>query len=531
MNKAEIILRPYQPDLYDQIIENLHVNRLLVQAECGFGKSILIGKLANEIPGRVLILTHRIELLTQNYEWLDNAGILTSKLNSIRYDSRIIISMIETINARIKKFGISYLGEFDTIMCDEVHLDYFKKVYDQYKPKRLIGFTATPMTNKREFKTVDDVEYTRPLSMANEFDKLVCGIGTNKLIDLGYLCQDYNIVLKLPDMDKLKESDSSPDGYTKASINEVYNNTASHEVLYKAYELYGKDKKTIIFNANSTINKSVYDYFIERGVNCKVYDSVNVSDLNRDEIVEWYSKTDDAVLINANVFLIGFNVPTIETILFNRATKSLALYLQAAGRGARVTNEIYKDKFTFVDLGQNIQEHGTFSENRNWQEYFDVQKWKRKTIVDLLKTWECTFCGALNIMGITECVTCFMPKEDVIVIENNKKSKEGEFEALSDMPLPKAKSIIDYTISQNKDSNFAFKLLEQRIIDLFIHYNVSKRFYTNRREEFLVRVRKIYTPIYFAIIKSKKIHGARKTLETQIKKVFAKIDKLYNHEN
>ena len=262
-----------------------------------------------------------------------------------------------------------------------------------------------------------------------------------------------------------------------------------------------------------------------------VYSTVNVSDLNRDEIVEWYSKTDDAVLINANVFLIGFNVPTIETILFNRATKSLALYLQAAGRGARVTNEIYKDKFTFVDLGQNIQEHGTFSENRNWQEYFDVQKWKRKTIVDLLKTWECTFCGALNIMGITECVTCFMPKEDVIVIENNKKSKEGEFEALSDMPLPKAKSIIDYTISQNKDSNFAFKLLEQRIIDLFIHYNVSKRFYTNRREEFLVRVRKIYTPIYFAIIKSKEIHGARKTLETQIKKVFAKIDKLYNHEN
>ena len=35
----------------------------------------------------------------------------------------------------------------------------------------------------------------------------------------------------------------------------------------------------------------------------------------------------------------------------------------------------------------------------------------------------------------------------------------------------------------------------------------------------------------FAIIKSKEIHGARKTLETQIKKVFAKIDKLYNHEN
>ena len=524
-----IVLRPYQQILYDDIEANLHVPRLLVQAECGFGKSILIGKLANELSktGRVLILTHRVELLIQNHEWLEGAAVLTSKYNNLRYDSKIVISMVETINARIKTYGIDYLGEFETILCDEAHLDYFKKVYDQYKPKRLIGFTATPMTNKRESKMVDGVEYTRPLSMAAEYDKLVVGVGTQELVDLGYLNQDYNIVLTLPDIDKLRVSDTAPDGFTKASINEVYNNTASLEVLYDGYMRYGKDKKTMVFNANSMINKSVYDHFISKGVNCKLFDSVNESDLNRTEIVEWFNNTPDAVLINANIFLIGFNVPDVETILFNRATKSLGLYLQAAGRGARITNKIYKDKFTFVDLGQNILEHGTFSQKRNWQDYFIPADWKRKVAMDLLKTWECTYCGALNVIGEEVCCICGMIKEDVEIVENGKKQKTGEFQALTDMPLPKAHNIINYTIAQGKDSNFAFKLLEQRIIDLFIHYNVTRSFYEKRKEDFHVRIKQIYLPIYFAIIKSNKITGARKTIDTQLKKMYSKIDKLY----
>jgi len=526
----EIVLYDYQQPLYAEIIENQEETRLLVQAECGWGKSILIGKTANyfQSEGKVLILTHRIELLLQNHEWLDNPGVLSAGVNTIRYDSKIIIGMVETVYSRLKKYGIKYLGDVTTILCDEVHLDYFKKVWEMYNPKRLVGFTATPLTNKRESKMVDGVEYTRPLSMANDFNKLICGISAKKLIEIGVLCQDYNIVLRLPNIDKLKSSDSDSDGYTKASINDVYNNTASYTILYEAYQKYGANKKTIIFNANSKINKGVYDYFISMNVNCKVYDSVNESDLNRAEIVEWFSNTPDAVLINANIFLIGFNERAVETILFNRATKSLALYRQAAGRGARTTDKIYKDKFTFVDLGQNIQEHGTFGNEIDWQGYFQPQEWKRKTVVDLLKTWECTFCGSLNIVGNDECEICFMPKEDAVVIENGKKAKTGEFEAIGDMPLPRAKSIIDYTIAKGKDQNFAFKLLEEKIMDLFIHYNVSITFYNKKKIDFQTRIKQIYVPIYFAIIKSKEIHGAHKKIDTQLSKIYDKLDKLYN---
>jgi superfamily II DNA or RNA helicase len=523
----DIILRHYQEDVYADIMSNLHVRRLLVAVPCGGGKSILIGKLANELPERTLVLTHRIELLVQNAEWIKDVAVLTSQFNTLRYDSRVIIASIETLNARIKNYGVKYLGDFTNIIIDEAHVDIFKKVYSKLKYERIIGFTATPLTNKRETKVIDGVEYSRPLSMAAEYDKLIEGIDVQDLVDEGYLNQDYNIVLRLPDIDKLRTSDSDPDGYTKASINEVYQNTASYEILFEGYLKYGYKKKTMIFNANSKINKGVYDYFKEKGVNCQMYDSVNESEMSRAEIVDWFSKTPDAVLINANVFTTGFNDPEVETIMLNRATKSLSLFLQMVGRGARITNKIYKDKFTVVDLGENIMEHQPFSARRSWQDYFKPEPWKRKVAIDLLKTWECTYCGAINIIGEEMCCICGHPKEDVVVGPSTKKMKTGEFEALTEMPLPKARSIIDYSIHHKKGSSFAFELLEEKIVDLFIHYKVSKAFYERKREDFHVRIKQICTPIYFAIMKEKKLQGPKRTLDNQIKRITTKVDKLY----
>jgi superfamily II DNA or RNA helicase len=523
----DIVLRHYQEDVYNEIIDNQDVRHLIVCVPCGGGKSILIGKLATELPGRTLVLTHRIELLVQNAEWIKGVAVLTSQFNTLRYDSRVIIASIETLNARIKNYGVKYLGDFNNIIIDECHVDIFKKVYSKLKYDRIIGFTATPLTNKRELKVIDGVEYTRPLSMANEYDKLITGIDVQDLVDDGYLNQDYNIVLRLPDIDKLRHSDSDPDGYTKASVNEVYQNTASYEILLKGYNEYAKGKKTMIFNANSKINKGVYDYFKEHGINCQMFDSVNDTEMSRAEIVKWFSETPDAVLINANVFTTGFNDPEVEVIMLNRATKSLSLYLQMTGRGARITNRIYKDKFTVIDLGENILEHGPFSQRRNWHDYFTHAMWKRKVTMDLLKTWECTYCGAINVIGEEFCGTCGALKEDVVVGESTKKLKTGEFEALTDMPLPKARNIIDYSIAQKQGSVFAFKLLEEKIVELFIHYKVSKGFYQKKREDFHIRIKQIATPIYFAIMKEKRLQGPKRTIDTTISKIYSRIDKLY----
>jgi superfamily II DNA or RNA helicase len=532
-----IKLRPYQQDLYDKTHVRMFddgVKKLCVVLPTGGGKSVLIAKLAQTLPGRTLILTHRIEILQQNSEWLKNASLLTAKENTLKYNADVVIAMVQTAFARIKKYGTEYLGEFDNIILDEVQILIFQKVFEKYDYKRLIGFTGTPVLNKTITTTIDEVEFVEPFTLSEIFDDLVQGTDTQDLIDLGYLVQDYNIVLELPDFDKLKESASSPDGYTANSLNSVYGNSASLNILREAYQGYCLGKKTLIFNASTKINKKVYDYFLQLGLNVKLFDTVNETSINpktdkpytRKEIIEWFRSERDAVLINTNVFTTGFDVGDVECVMVNRATKSLALWIQMVGRGSRTTDVIYKDKFTVVDLGQNIHQHGIWSMRRNWDKYFHPHGRKRKNKADMLDTWECKNCGSYNLTGEIKCTFCGEEKNAVITVGKQKKLKNGTLEEVGKMPLPKANSIISYCKKIDEGSNFAFLLLEKKIVDLFIYYNVSADFYQNNRKKFDLRVMEIYRPVYFGIIRSD-LPGARKRLTTQLNRVLTKINKIY----
>ena len=101
-----IELRPYQNDLYVKIHDKLFnqdVKKLCAALPTGGGKSVIIAKIAQDLPGRTLILTHRIEILQQNSEWLLDASVLTAKENTLKYDCKIVIAMVQTTFARIKK--------------------------------------------------------------------------------------------------------------------------------------------------------------------------------------------------------------------------------------------------------------------------------------------------------------------------------------------------------------------------------------------------------------------------------------------
>lgn len=529
-----ITLRKYQQTFYDDIISALErVPKVAGALATGGGKSVVIGALAQNLPGRTLILTHRAEILKQNEAWVD-CGVLNAKENTVMMDSKIVVAMVQTLHARIKKYGIQYIGDFDNIILDEIQIQIFDKVVQQYEPTRLIGLTATPVLLERETRVVDKIEFTRQKTLAKQFDELVQGPDSQELIDLGFLTQDYNVMLQLPDMDKLVSSDSAPDGYTKESLDNVYSNQASISVLLKGYEQYCKGKKTLLFNASTKINTVVYEAMKSQGLNVKSFDVVNTPETNpetdvpytRNEIIDWFKNERDAILINTNVFTTGFDVTDVECVILNRATKSLSLFIQMVGRGSRITDLIYKDKFTVLDLGQNIYEHGRWSLPRNWQEYFTPKDWRRKVKEDILKTWNCRDCDAINTLGDIVCCVCGAVKPSIEINGKTKKLKDGTFVEIGDIPKPKAKLILQYTKNKGEGTNFAFKLLERQIIELFMHYNVTPEFYRNNKARFDKRVIDIYRPIYFAIIRSD-FQGARKRLNTQTKRLITKIEKMY----
>ena len=471
-----ITLRPYQQTLYDEIQEakTNGFKRILVQAETGWGKSILIGHLANNLQGRTLILTHRIELLNQNSEWINDLGILTAKVrkNEPLKKCKNVIAMTQTAKARFEKYGVGYVGEFDNVIVDETHVDYFKQVYDVMNFKNLIGLTATPIIYKKEKKEVDGVEYVRKLTLADDFDILLQGIGVNELIDLGYLTEDKYIELTPPNLDKLIKSESNPDGYTSKSLTEVFGSHASIKTVLEAYK-NKSDTKTIVFNPTTKVNLRAYNAFIEAGYGdrVKMFDSVNnKGNEKREDIVNWYKNTPNAVLLNVGVFTTGFDVSDIETIIYNKSTMSLSLWLQSCGRGGR----IHKDKksFTIMDLGLNIKRHGFWSEDRNWEEHFLVHNWEAKTPSDILQVWECESCGAYNLLGTLynveldriECFECGTPKPKR---EPKPNYIKGELVEVRKIKLPNAKSIISYSERNGNDANLAFRLLESSILSLF----------------------------------------------------------------
>ena len=125
------------------------------------------------LKGRILILTHRVEIFQQNSDWLNEVGLLSSDINTVRYNSQIIIAMVQTLDARLKNYGSNYIGQFDNIILDEVHILIFEKVFSKYNYKKLIGFTGSPVIYGKKLEwSIDGVDYVEDYTLSKIFDKL-----------------------------------------------------------------------------------------------------------------------------------------------------------------------------------------------------------------------------------------------------------------------------------------------------------------------------------------------------------------------
>jgi len=522
MASKEIKLRDYQQELIDKISERQE-KRILAYSETGSGKSVIIGFLANELAksGRVLVLTHRIEILKQNANFINNIGILTADVRKVDKIKKadVVIAMAQTAHARFKKHGSEYAGGFDYVIVDEAHTLIFDKVYEKINYKKLIGFTATPNIDGYEIVKIDGIEYKKKRTLADYYDVLVEGVQTSFLIKEGYLTRERAYTLRVPNFDRLEKAGND---YSSDSLNAVYNNSASRKVLKRAYLELAKGKKTILFNSGTKNNIKVLELFKGMGVDAMLYDSVNSSKADRDVVMKWFKETKDGILINTGVFTTGLDVTDIECVIVNRATMSFNLWRQMVGRGARK----HKGKLEFItiDLGNNIDAFGTWSQDVNWQKYFEKQPLTLKKKVDVLNIWECKNCGAYNQEIDKVCIVCGEEKDKK---KTKYADKGGVLVEVKTKPIPpRAKDVIDYTVRIGEGASFAFKLVEARILELFRGNNIDKMYYQQNRVKLETRVRQIYTPIYFGIIKSK-LKGKNRRLATQLDSMYNKINRLY----
>jgi superfamily II DNA or RNA helicase len=386
-------LREYQERFINNISAKLRTHRKVVaQLATGGGKTVCFAAICDRYCAKstqdVLILVHREELLTQASKAINlPVQKVVAGMKTIP-KARVYVAMVESAHKRLAMFQ-----NIGMVIVDECHIGNFTKVIEHFQEPFIIGFTATPLAAKK----------TNPLR--NYFTDIVCGIDIPELIEQGFLCpeQTYSAA-QIVDRAKLKMKAGD---FDQAQMGAMYKSPKYIDTTINAYKQHSLGRKTIIFNCNVEHSMAVNQAFIEQGFNSRHLDATST---DREEILEWFAATPDAILNNIGIATTGFDQPDIETVIVNKATASMPLWLQMCGRGARP--HPIKLAFTIIDLGANCMTHGSWADSRNWEDIFHNPK---KPGAGVAPVKECPTCEALLH---TSKMTCFcgyeFPKKVVL---------------------------------------------------------------------------------------------------------------------
>lgn len=528
-------------------------NKTVITLPTGAGKTItscfLIKEWQKNNPNKKILITcHRIELVEQFVESLNEIGLTTETIiagkKKYKHESEVYVSMVETLYNKLVNDS-NFISNIGLVISDECHILVHEKIYEYYPKTKIVGLTATPCLEEREsfYKCQicetnynentechgeETLEYGKQKTLSSIYDEIVTNITIEELIQMGQLVKEINFTINV-DLSELK-IDNKGD-FSNKSLNETYNNEESVYDVVKNYEEIALGKRTIVFNANTKVNLEVYNQFKNKGYNVRMYDSINTPSLNRKELVKWYSENDDAILCNVASFVAGFDSRDIQCVILNMATMSLSKYIQCVGRGGRSSKNIYKDSFIVIDLGGNVERFGEWSSDSwDWEDIFyngNSKPKARQENIEVVK--ECTSCGALYPRAFFKCNYCgFIPESQGVVIVD--KILSSEIAKILTIPKPpQAKKIIGYTKSVNQGLSFAYKIFFNQLVDLFRYSQMSiqdyKKFKANGKLE--KRIRDICRPAYFVFLRSDLEYGNNTKLETFINKGFKKIEKYY----
>jgi superfamily II DNA or RNA helicase len=363
--KEQKVLYDYQKRDIDKIFSRLkefsQKYNLLYQLPTGGGKTVIFSEIVRRYiestRKKVVVLTHRIELCGQTSKMLTEFNVKNKVINSSvkefndQNEYMCFVAMVETLNNRLNDDHVE-LYNIGMVIIDEAHYNSFRKLFKFFKNCFIIGVTATPLSSNMK------------LPMKDNYNELIVGDTISSLINSGFLAKPviYSYDVGLGALKIGMNGD-----YTVKSSEDLYTNMLMQDKLLQAYEERSKGKKTLIFNNGINTSIYVYETFKKAGYPIRHLDNTN-SKHEREDILAWFKNTDDAILTSVSILTTGFDEPTVESIILNRATKSLTLYFQMIGRGSRILPT--KPEFSIIDLGNNTARFGLWNSDIDWQSIF-----------------------------------------------------------------------------------------------------------------------------------------------------------------
>jgi superfamily II DNA or RNA helicase len=418
--------------------------RVILCLPTGAGKTVIFSDIAAKAAAkgkRVAILTHRRELLSQ-------AG----RLNSCD------VLMVETLNNAIKR-GLD-LGQYDLLVVDEAHIGNFRKVLQGFEGF-VIGATATPVSNP-------------PLK--DSYNAIVCPVGIEQLITDSWLAVPKTYAMHPVDTSKLQTARGE---YTEQSLDDAFNRPKVYEGVVQEFVKKWRQSKAIVFCVNISATINTAEAFAKELGEGRVWGvHSKQSPQERERIIADFSASKDGILVNCGIATTGFDCPDIEVVVINRATKSVALWLQMVGRASRRAET--KSAFTILDFGENVTRLGFWQEPRDWAQLFEHPKKKGEGVAPVK---DCPACGFVAYASARICANCGAefapnPKTEAEVLA---ELKEMQYKALGKLEGRKI-----YDIAQNPADLFELqrvKKYKQAFIErvlYFANYTELQRFWRSK---------------------------------------------------
>lgn len=361
----------YQQEVLDQLeaertLRNSYRN--LIVAATGTGKTVISAfdykRFVENNPGkpnRLLFVAHREEILKQSRACFrgvlkdPNFGdlLVGSYSNPKDYDHLFI--SIASFNS--KNFT-TFTSEdyYDFIIVDESHHDAapsYQKLLSYYKPKILLGLTATP--ERMDGKNILQYFNNR---IASEI-RLPEAIDRKLLVPFQYFC-----VTDTVDLSKLAWKTG---GYVAADLEEAYIGDSKiamqrADAILLAIDRYIadlRDVKGLGFCATIDHARYMNDYFNSHGIDSMVLTGASPEE-ERNSASLKLRKGEVKFIFAVNIYNEGVDIPEINTVLFLRPTESLTVFLQQLGRGLRISDN--KEYLTVLDFVGQANEHYNFEE-------------------------------------------------------------------------------------------------------------------------------------------------------------------------
>jgi superfamily II DNA or RNA helicase len=290
-----------------------------------------------ECPVRVLWTAHREELLVQAQNEAKEAGLDVGW----ERDGTHAVALCTILSTR----NLLYTN-YDLVIIDEaMHAaaQSYQALRNSTTCDYCLGITATP-------ERLDGKELG--------FNRIVYQKSFAELVKDGYLAKPkyYRLITGIEAPLRSRGGD-----FTRMSLMSLDENERNRLIVDWMVSHRDALGRTILFTVNVEHGVHIMDLLVEAGVpesDVRMMQGRSSRE-ERMAIPEWLDATENAILVNCELYTEGMDLPALNSVVLARPTASKALYTQMVGRGCRRTSE--KDAFNIIDIVDMNDKYATLS--------------------------------------------------------------------------------------------------------------------------------------------------------------------------